>query len=206
MSAPGDPGRGWVAPEVASELPGLAVWTAEVAVGSERRTARDLKARLRGLSDRWAGAQAVELRRQPVPHAYRVFFRHVGLDPDEQRTPVEAAVLDRLFHGGFRSHGRLADALLVALVETGVAIAALDAALVTGRVGVGGERGRLVLADEAGPIAPLFAELPETRAAGPRTERSLLVAVQVPGVPAIHVEEALWTVLDAVSEPGAQPA
>ena len=40
---------------------------------------------------------------QPIPHAYRVFFRHIGLEPDEHRTPVEALALERMQHGGFRS-------------------------------------------------------------------------------------------------------
>ena len=30
------------------------------------------------------------MRNRPIPWAYRVFFRHIGLDPDEQPTPVEA--------------------------------------------------------------------------------------------------------------------
>ncbi len=48
------------------------------------------------LADRFHGARAVELRREAVPGAYRVFFRHVGLDPDVVRTPVEEAALERL--------------------------------------------------------------------------------------------------------------
>jgi hypothetical protein len=41
-----------------------------------------VKERLRELSDRFTGAQAITLRQKPIPWAYRVFFRHIGLDPD----------------------------------------------------------------------------------------------------------------------------
>ena len=43
--------------------------------------------------------------RRPVPWAYRVLFRHLGLDPDVTRTPVEALVLERLVQGGHAPHG-----------------------------------------------------------------------------------------------------
>ena len=36
-----------------------------------------------------------------------MFFRQVGIDPDERRTPVEQIVLDRLQHGGFKSRNLL---------------------------------------------------------------------------------------------------
>ena len=88
------------------------------------------------LSDRFRGAQAIELRRQPVPHAYRVFFRHIGLDPDEHRTPVEALALERLKAGGFASRSVLDDALTIAVMETGVPVWALDAGRVEGELGL----------------------------------------------------------------------
>ena len=119
------------------------------------------------LSGRFRGAQAIELRRQPIPHAYRVFFRHIGLDPDEHRTPVEALALERLKSGGFASRSVLDDALTIAVMETGVPVWALDADRVEGELGLrGAERGerlgsgeyasrppggRLVVADDAGP-------------------------------------------------------
>ena len=40
-----------------------------------------------------------------------MFFRHIGLDPDEHRTPVEALALERLKRGGFPSRSTLDDAL-----------------------------------------------------------------------------------------------
>src|SRR5437763_1490680 len=117
-----------VAPEIASEFPELALWTAELEAGTEP-TPPELKQRLRDLSDRYRGPQAVQLRGQPIPHAYRVFFRHIGLDPDVHRIPVEELVVERLKHGGFESHNLLEDALLIATVETGVPVYALDADL-----------------------------------------------------------------------------
>ena len=43
------------------------------------------------------------MRHQPIPWAYRVFYRHIGLDPDVQRTPVEELALERMKQGGFKS-------------------------------------------------------------------------------------------------------
>ena len=89
---------------------------------------------------------------RPCPRAYRVFFRHVGLDPDVDRPPAEAAILDRLLHGGFRSAGLPEDALLLAVVETGVPVWALDAAAVDGPLGVRTARaGRAAGGGRAGP-------------------------------------------------------
>ena len=96
----GAPELGWVAAELREEFPGLALRQLAVDRGSGRST-REVKERLRVLSDRFSGGQAINLRHQPIPWAYRVFFRHIGLDPDEQRTPVEELALERMKHGGF---------------------------------------------------------------------------------------------------------
>ena len=74
-------------------------------VVSAGRAARrkEVKERLRILSDRFSGAQAINLRHQPIPWAYRVFYRHIGLDPDEQRTPVEELALERMRAGAASS-------------------------------------------------------------------------------------------------------
>jgi DNA/RNA-binding domain of Phe-tRNA-synthetase-like protein len=157
----------------------------------------------------------VVMRQRPVPWAYRVFFRHIGLDPDEHRTPVEALALERLKAGGFRSRSLLDDALTIAVMETGVPIWALDAEHVEGELGLrqaargerfgSGEyasdipRGRLLVADDAGPVGVLFGALAPGRGVGPDTSRMTLFSVQVAGVPDIHVEEALWTVADILN-------
>ena len=122
----GAPEPGWVAAELREEFPGLALRQLGVDRGLGRST-RELKERLRVLSDRFSGGQAINLRHQPIPWAYRVFYRHIGLDPDEQRTPVEELALERMKHGGFRSHNLLDDALTIAIIESGVAVRAFDA-------------------------------------------------------------------------------
>jgi DNA/RNA-binding domain of Phe-tRNA-synthetase-like protein len=184
--------RGEVAPALVEEHSGLwLAWTEVEATPGP--TPRDLAARLRGLADRMGGAQAIALRGRDVPHAYRVFFRHVGLDPDVVRTPVEAVALRRLEEGGLHARGLVEDALTVAVLETGVGLSAFDADQVAGAPCLREEGGTLVLADQVGPLAVLFGE-PSGRAAVSRdTRRIALVAVAVPNVPDLFVEEALWT-------------
>ena len=84
-----------------------------------RRSPPALRERLRGLSDRHRGATAIALRSRSIPHAYRALFRHLGLEPDEERIPVEALMLERLKRGAYRSRGLLADALTVATLGHG---------------------------------------------------------------------------------------
>ena len=199
------PEAGWVAPELVEELPGLALRYVVIGRGSGR-SPREVKQRLRELANRFSGAQAINLRHQPIPWAYRVFYRHIGLDPDEQPTPVEAMVLERMRRGGFPSSNLLDDALTIATVESGVALRALDADRVEGRPGIrpsdAGEElegrpgelpsGTLVIADEARPLGLLFGATASGRGVTPRTKRTMLCAIQVKGVPEISVEEAIW--------------
>jgi hypothetical protein len=187
--------EGWVAEPLRAEFPQLRLWSVRV-TAAPRRSPPEVRERLRALSDRMHGARAVALRGEPVPHAHRVFFRHVGLDPDVQRVPAEEALVERLLHGGYRSHGLPADALLVALVETGVAVWAVDAERMAEPLELRAEAGRLVVAGAAGAIAPLFAPPPAELAPDRRTRALLLYAVQVPGVPDLFVEEAVWTCVE----------
>jgi DNA/RNA-binding domain of Phe-tRNA-synthetase-like protein len=196
--------EGWVDEGLAAELPGIRVpWCEVPAAGGASPPA--LRERLRELSDRLRGPQAVALRGRDVPHAYRVFFRHVGLEPDEVRIPVEALVLERLMHGGFESRGRLEDALAIACVETGVPVWAVDAGRLSGAPGVrpagpGDEQpdGRLVLADRERALAVLFEAPGPPWAPGRDTRRIALVSVVVPHVPALFAEEALWIAAEAL--------
>jgi DNA/RNA-binding domain of Phe-tRNA-synthetase-like protein len=196
--------EGFVAVDLAAEFPGLRVAWVEVPAAAGG-SPPELRARLRELSNRLRGAEAIALRGRDVPHAYRVFFRHIGLDPDVERVPVEALVLERLMHGGYRSRGRLPDALSIACIETGVPVWALDADRLDGppgiRVAAEGEAhaGRLVLADAAGPVAPLFQPPGPAHAPGRETRRLALVSVVVPGVPALFAEEALWIAGEALA-------
>ncbi len=221
MSSPGEPAPGWVATEVADELPGLRLLAAEavpalaVPLGGPPTAA--IEGRMRAMSNRFRGPRAVALRREPVPAAYRVFFRHIGMDPDVDRTPIEAAVLERMIRGGFPSGGLLEDVLLLSLLDTGVPVWALDADTLEGPLGIRpsseGEllgrsagapplpAGRLVVADAEAPVAILFGELAPGHAPGARARRLALFAVQVAGVPELYVEEALWSACAALVEP-----
>jgi DNA/RNA-binding domain of Phe-tRNA-synthetase-like protein len=202
------PAEGFIAEPVRDELPGLRLdW---VSVPARRRESPpSVKQRLRQLSSRYRGANAVALRTQPIPHAYRAFFRQIGLDPDVTRIPSEEAAVARLLHGGFRSENLLADALLISLVETGVPVWALDADVVDAagpgiRASVEGDQlgsgelasplppGRLLVADAGSVHGLLFDEIAPGHEVTRRSTRAVLFSVGVQGVPAIHVEEALW--------------
>lgn len=204
---------GWVDAALAAEFPELRLATA--AVDWEHGSSPPgLRHRLRMEAGRMNGSRAIKLRRDPVPSAYRVFYRLIGLDPDAAPTPIEEAALRRLVHGGYESHGWVEDALLLGLVETGVPVYAVDDTTLDGPAGLrlarAGERlgrgeyandlpvGRLVVADSQRPVGVLFGELaPENRVS--RSTRLLrLLAVGVAGVPAIHVEEALWACAEAL--------
>jgi DNA/RNA-binding domain of Phe-tRNA-synthetase-like protein len=202
--------RGRVEAAVAAEFPGLELrWCA--AEGSPRRSPPAVRERLRALSDRYLGARVVAMRTQPIAHAYRAFFRHTGLDPDVTRVPSEAAAVQRLRQGGFLSRDLISDARLIALVETGVPVWALDATRADGvtlgiRSSTVGEpvcvsasgapqavsAGRLVVSDAQCALGLLFGEIPEPCAPGDRTDSLVLFTVGVDGVPAIFLDEALW--------------
>jgi B3/4 domain-containing protein len=213
MSADPEVQAGWVEDALARELPGLGLAWIDVPAPGGARSPAGLDRRLRGLADRWSGPRAVTMRREPVPAAYRAFARQVGLDPDTDRPPVEAALVDRLLHGGFRSRGHVEDALLVGALETGVPLWALDAERLSGPLGVriarAGERlgegdlapdvaGRLVVADAATPVAVVLGVVAGGCAPGPRTTGLRVFAVAVAGVPRAHVEEALWAAAEAL--------
>jgi len=209
---PAGPNEGWIAPEVAQELPSLRLLWTELQVGRTTPltgdSPADIQARMRALSSRVRGARAVAIRREPIPAAYRVFYRQIGLDPDVDRTPIEQAILERMLHGGFLSGGLLADVLLISMIDTGVPVWALDAAAALGPLGIraSGEgeplgraagaaalpAGQLVIADSERALAVLFQPVPDGPAPGPRTSSVTLYAAQVAGVPSLYVEEALW--------------
>ncbi len=214
----GEPIRGWCEREVQRELPGLGLMFTDVEVHFDGSlTGASTPAvitRLRELSNRWRGARAVNVRQEHVPAAYRVLFRHIGLDPDVTRTPIEAAVLERMLDGGFLSEGLLPDILTIALIDTAVPVWALDADTLNGPLGIrlsraaerlgGGSDGPslggglLVVADADNALAILFDEPAPHHAPTSATRRLSLYAVQVAGVPALHVEETLWSCRSAL--------
>jgi DNA/RNA-binding domain of Phe-tRNA-synthetase-like protein len=208
---------GFVEPQLRAEFPGLRLdW---VSVQARRRESpREVKQRLKFLSSRYRGASVVAMRTQPIPHAYRAFFRHIGLDPDATRIPSERAAVARLVQGNFRSSNLVEDALLIALIETGVPVWALDADVVdAGGLGIrttlAGDRlgttdygshlpaGTLAVADARCVHALLFGDIAPGHGVSPRTTRIVLFSVGVDGVPAIHLEEALWVCVEALNSP-----
>jgi len=223
------PADGFVAADVQAEFPGLRLQYVTVAQ-RRRPSPPGLVARLRELSNRYRGADVVAMRTKSVPHAFRAFFRQIGLDPDVRRIPSEEAAVSRLLHGEFRSADLISDACLVALIETGVPVWALDADLVdatglgirtaagpapgAGAADLGPARTRFVVADP-GPVpgslvvadgsavhAELFADPAPGHGVGARTRRVMLFSVAVDGVPAIHMDEALWCALDSLGAGG----
>lgn len=207
-----DPGS--IAPELAAEFPGLQLqWvTVEARL---RSSPPGLKRRLSMLSGRYRGENVIAMRTQPIPHAFRAFFRQVGVDPDVTRIPAEAAAVQRLLRGGFESRNVVDDARLIAVIETGVPVWALDADLVdAGGLGIrvteandelgSGEHsrpvapGQLAVADARLIHALLFDDVAPGHAVSRSTERAALFAVGVEGVPSIHIEEALWIAIEAM--------
>ena len=203
--------EGWIDADVAAEFPDLRLHWADLAVdGPLRRSKHGIRERLRQMSDDFRGAQAIAMRSQPIHHAQRAFFRQIGLDPDRDRPPAEALAVERLRAGAFKPASRLEDAITLAVMETGVPLWALDAAGLDGALGirpaaegepVGGvplPAGRLVVADAARAVAVLYGHVGVPAVKDTRVVR--LFAVQVAGVPSIHVEEAMWMVEDCFAE------
>ena len=195
---------GWVDEELAAEFPEIGLVHAAIAA-RPARSPREVKHRLRTMADRYTGGKVIHMRQDPVPWAYRVFSRQVGIDPDSDRTPVEAIALERLRHGGLRSENLLDDALTIAIAETGVPLIALDADRVHPDLGLrlarSGEMlaagrplsaGQIVVADPGRPVAIVLGEVAADAGVTRGTERMVLCALSVKGVPQICVEEALW--------------
>ena len=206
--------EGWVEGELAEEFPQLGLVHAPLAA-QPGRSPLEVKQRLRQLANRYTGGHVIHMRQDAVPWAYRVFARQVGIDPDTDRTPVEAIALERLRHGGFRSRNLVDDALTIAIAETGVPVIALDADKVEGELGLrlslSAERlegvrllaeRQSVIADDRRPVALVLGAVSHAAGVTPETERMTLCALRVKGVPPIAVEEALWTAAEVMVGPG----
>ena len=173
-----------VDPLVAAEHPGPAGLDGARAGAARGGRRRSCASGCALLADRLRGREAIALRTRPVPQAYRVLFRHLGLDPDVTRTPVEAlvarAAAARRLRGARAARGRAR---------------ARDAG--DRRRGLGARRGRPPArsrcSDRRGRPAravrrprhrhaSLFSPPPPERAPGRGTTALLLVAVQAPGV------------------------
>ena len=201
---------GWVEPELAEEFPDLSLLHAAMDV-RPKRSPPEVRHRLRMLADRYTGGKVVHMRQDPVPWAYRVFSRQVGIDPDHDRTPVEAVALRRLKQGGLHSENLVDDALTIAIAETGVPLIALDADRVDGELGLrlarAGEKldgfrplseRQLVVADAERPVAVVLGDVSRDAGVTPDTERMAICALGVKGVPRISLEEALWSAAETL--------
>jgi DNA/RNA-binding domain of Phe-tRNA-synthetase-like protein len=202
--------EGWVEAELAGDFPELGLVHTPLEA-RPRKTPREVKQRLRALADRYTGGKVIHMRQDAVPWAYRVFSRQIGIDPDTDRTPVEAIAVERLRHGGLKSENLVDDALTIAIAETGVPVFALDADKVVGELGLRlARRGeqlegvrplsdrQLVVADDARPVAMVLGEVSHATGVTRSTERMTLCALRVKGVPPIAVEEALWTAAETL--------
>ena len=146
----------------------LALVCEAVEVAHARRSPPDVRARLRALADRVPR----------VPHdvdPYAIAMARLGV---EGPAPAEAALRARLVRGGYRSRGLLADALVIAVVETGVGVWATD------------DPGPLRVVDDAVVGASLNVRVfstPPPVSSSPVT----LFGIVVPGVATGVVEEAV---------------
>jgi DNA/RNA-binding domain of Phe-tRNA-synthetase-like protein len=196
--------EGWVEADLAVDFPDLGLVHTPLEA-RPRKSPRDVKQRLRALADRYTGGKVIHMRQDAVPWAYRVFSRQIGIDPDTDRTPVEAIAVERLRHGGLASENLVDDALTIAIAETGVPVFVLDADKVVGELGLRlARRGeqlegvrplserQLVVADDERPVAMVLGEVSHAAGVTRSTERMTLCALRVKGVPPIAVEEALW--------------
>ena len=146
------------------------------------RSPEPVRMRLRDLSDRFYGAHAIHMREQPIPWAYRVFFRQIGLDPDRTRTRSSSSRWTGFTTGPSSPTGMPDDALTIAIAETGVAVRAFDADRLRGGSasairrpgealpGKTGEleQGTLTVADERGPSSCSSAGLARAASAATR--------------------------------------
>ena len=203
-----------VEPELAEELPGLGLWTTRVRARSGPSPG-SVRRRLNMLAGRISGAHVVHMRQDPIPWAYRVLWRQVGLDPDVDRPPAERAAVERLRAGGLPSQNLLDDAITLAVLETGVPVMAFDAervgALLSLRLTARGEllggsgprlsARQIVVADEHRALATMDGRVAEERGVTRATTRMVLAALQAANVPVISVEEALFSTVETLLSP-----
>lgn len=187
--------RGSVDPLVEAEFPGLTL-TYEVVDVVRRKSPREVRDSLDRLAPRINGATAVTLRTSPIVLAYRTFYRQIGLDPDLTPPPAEQAVLDRIYHGGFRPQDSILDAITLAAIETGVSVWALDLHQLAEPLPLhlGSAEGNALRINTSAPIAVTMVQ--------PTTQRAVFYSLAVPGVPQLSVDEALWIATGAVRSGG----
>lgn len=184
---------GWIHQRIARDLPGLRLRYTLVDCGPDH-VATDLRAALADRSNRFHGRHFFALRKDPIVVAYRTLYRHVGIDPDSQPTPVEELSREPIMRGGFLSHTRVRDALALTMLDTRIPLLAWDADRIDGPLGLRLDEpdDQLVIADAQQAIAPLFGPSAEGFPVTRRTRRAVIVAVGAPGVPLRLLDDALW--------------
>ncbi len=131
---------------------------------------------------------------QPAPAAVERAHRPLAHEQDGDLGAAEPEARQRELDEGLHAH-RVA-ALPVELTVDPFTLP--DERLGAGAHGLPLPTGRLVLADAQRPIAELFGDVADDVRPGRRTQRLRLIAVRIPGVPAIHVEEAVWACQEAL--------
>jgi DNA/RNA-binding domain of Phe-tRNA-synthetase-like protein len=196
--------EGWVDHAVAREFPALRLRYTVVEAGPEIPS-KALRDRLKDLSTRFSGRHSMELPTKPIPAAYRIFMRQVGLDPDIHLSPVESYFSDRILRGGFLNYNSVADALTIAIVESHVALTVVDADLIELPLGIRPVRledesdlalGTLCIADAKGVISSLLAAPEVSNELNPHTKRTVFMAIGVEGVADWRLDDALWRVAE----------
>jgi DNA/RNA-binding domain of Phe-tRNA-synthetase-like protein len=203
------PDPGWVAPDVAEELPGLELFSWSTPTEYRRRSPDAVRDWLGRLSTRVDGQAVLRAHRDEAPAAHRELLRRIGRDPDEDPSPQELAYRRRIRDGGFWARGNPQDLLLVVLCETGIPIFALDDDRVRGELGLrrslAGElqaedgspapptrRPEPVVVDDEGVVAEVLRAPRPTHVAKKRTTTTRFFGVRVPGLTDMRVDEAVW--------------
>jgi hypothetical protein len=204
------PAPGWIAPDVAEELPGLELLSWTTATEWRRRSPPWAREWLGRLSTGVDGHAVLHAHRTDAPAAHRDFLRRIGRDPNVDLSPQELAYHDRILHGGFPVRGTPQDLLLVVLLETGIPIWVLDADRISGDLGIRrsllGElpeeasrpagapprRPEPVVVDGSGVVAEIGREPREPWRATRKTTSTTFFCARVPGLPDLRVEEAIW--------------
>lgn len=198
------PGVQLVARDVGVEAlyPMLHMYQTEVPNRPSTQARRDIKERLGLLAERIDGPRVLRHHEGVIPHAYRVLFQQMGIDVDQHPTPSDALMRERIAYGSFRASSVVQDALKVVILETSVAVWAIDSAAIVDGLVLRTPSGDAD-ASRSAPVVPLLSDgdelvapvgsAPQAPYAVRRKTKDLrLVALQCDGVPAMHVEEALW--------------
>lgn len=195
---------GWIDHVVAREFPQLRIRYTVIDAGPVTSPV-EFRHRLEDISTRFRGQKAMELPSKPIPSAYRVFQRQVGLNPETHPSPIEAISRERILRGTFLSRNRLLDALLIATIESQIAIGVVDADTLEVPLGIRQVRpedatdlpvGTLVVADPNTAVAELLGQPEPNHTVHLHTTRTVVFSIGVAGIADWMLDDALWRVAD----------